>query len=369
MIILNYIVPFIILVITVVVVHEFGHYIVARLFNVDIVEFSVGFGPKVYSYKSKKTNTAWSLRSIPLGGFVKMAGEDEDSTVNHPTATDSPDTIPEDKKNWFAYKKIWQKFLIVLAGPAANYILTIVLYTFIFLANGMNVIDPIVNGFTANSPAAKAGIMKGDRIIAVDNHKISHYNDLKKEMLLLKRDIVTITVARKDQIMQFQVAPTEVEENNSLKEKYKSKLIGIILPNSYHVKLNAWQAFKNSVIESYQISITSLRAIGQMISQQRSIREISGPIKIAQYSGHASSMGFMAYIMMMAFFSVSLGLMNLLPMPMLDGGHLFLYLCEVIIRRPLPAVIHRYVPVVGMAFFGLLTAFAIVNDLLSIFYK
>ena len=362
--IVYYIVPFLILLGLLVFVHEYGHFIVARKLGVAVSAFSIGFGKELWSRTDKK-GTVWKISAIPLGGYCQFLG---DADASSSTAdVDLSKYTEEEQKHLFFTQKPIKKLLIAFAGPLFNYLFAFVIYFGLFFFMGSYDIPPVVSSVIENSPAERAGIMPNDEILEINNHTIESWNDIRKEASAALAE-VHLKIKRNEQIVEITVIPEEMEDAFDETEKpMKRRLIGIKGEAKYfHVVKDNFQ-FGKSVVKSaqeiYNITDLTLRGIGQMIVGKRSGEDVGGIIRIAEMSGDISKKrGFWDFLAFMALLSVNLGLINLFPIPLLDGGHVVIYLLEIVSRRELNAKLKDYLFKVGLGFILLLMVFATWND-------
>jgi len=355
---------FVFIISLIVFIHEFGHFFVARLCGVKVDEFSLGFGRELFGFKDKK-GTRWKFCLLPFGGYVKMYGDKNGASM--PDAEAIAKMSLEDKKISFVGKNVYQRMAIVIAGPVANFILAIFIFTILFRVNGINNVLPIVDEVLPESAALEAGLKKGDKILAIDEKEIVDFNDVRiavvsslEEQLIFK---VQRQVSKKEKILEIKVAPKMQVRKDVFGEDVNIKTLGITASEVSHQNLNLSQSFLRANKETYQTSVAILKAIGELITGRRSVEELGGPIKIAKYSGKTMDMGFVAVLWFMAMISVNLGVMNLLPVPVLDGGHLFFYIFEAIFRKPLSPKVQRIGFQIGFSLVLALMIFTTFNDI------
>ncbi len=356
--ILYYAFCFIVIICGVVVIHEFGHYIIARICGVKVDVFSVGFGKKIFG-KKDKNDTEWQLRILPLGGYVQMRGDENPASLN----SSEEAKLDKNDKKAFYNKTLKQKFAIIVAGPLFNYILAIFIFAGVAFFHGIVFIPNIIDKVADNSPAMKSGLQSGDRIIEINGKYVDNFIEIKNELALTLKPEIFLKINRNNKISSILLKP-EIKQDDSNK-KNKVKYVGIVAIAPQTLKLSLINAFEYGITESYRISVTSLRALGQIITGHRSPRELGGPLKIAAHSADAANKGIMGLILFTAFISVSLGLMNLLPIPMLDGGHLFFYIIEGSIGRKLPQIAYKIMLYIGMFILGSLMLFTLINDFIG----
>ncbi len=342
MIIFEYLIPFVLILSFIVFIHEFGHYYVAKRFGVKIDEFSIGFGKEVFGWFDK-SGTRWKFCLIPLGGYVKMFGDQDASSKTNTKLKLSA----AEKKVAFAHKTLGQKFLIVLAGPVANYILGIVIIFFLFTTYGVSSSSNIITKVVDDMPAAQAGLQAGDKITNVDGLTVSSFNDLKR-IVEISADIpLNFTIERADEVLNFVVTPKAKQGEDAFGNKISTGLIGVTSDKINYKEVGIGEALYLSGKEVVTLSLISFKVIGQLITGERSISDLGGPVKIAKYSGQVTKKSiskdqdgqrnFYLLFWFVALISINLGFANLLPIPVLDGGHLMLYAIEYIRGKELSA--------------------------------
>ena len=360
-----YVVPFLLLLGVLVFVHEFGHFIVARLFKVKVSAFSIGFG-KVLLSKTDKQGTEWKLSAIPLGGYCQFLGDADASSST--SEVDLSIYSEEEKKQLFVTQSPLKKLAICVAGPLFNYLFAFVVFFGLFFFIGSYDIPPIVSGVIEDSPAEKAGILPQDKILEVNGKTINQWDDIHQEVSLAI-DNVTLKIDRSGEILDFVIPLKEMEYAYDETEKpLKRKMVGIkgeakrfkVTKDNYNFSTAVYKSAK----EIYDVTVMTLRGVGQMITGKRSSDEVGGIIRIAEMSGDISkARGFIDFISFMALLSINLGLINLFPIPLLDGGHVVIYLLEIVSRRELNTKIKDFLFKVGLGFILFLMVFATWNDI------
>ncbi len=358
--IVHNIISFIVILSIIVFLHEFGHYWVAKKFGVKIETFSIGFGKEIFGWNDK-SGTRWKISMWPLGGYVKMFGDD--SAASTPDSKKLSEMSDEEKKVSFYFQKIYKRFLIVLGGPAFNFLTAIVILSFFFFFYGRPETKPVVDTVVENSAAAAAGFKKGDEIIELDGQSITRFEQIKGIVSLNPEIPLEIVYLRDGKKIKTKITPKMQETKDIFGDVTKIGLIGIGATESTFKKLGGTEAISASVIETYDISAKTLQAVGQMITGQRSAHDISGVLRIADYSGKSVDQGFKMVFWFMAIISINLGLVNLFPIPMLDGGHLFFYLIEAVRGKPLSEKTQEYLFRFGFLVLMSLMVFATFNDL------
>ena len=368
MIILNLILhnlfAFIIILSIIVFIHEFGHYIVAKLCGVKVEQFSIGFGKEIFGFNDK-SGTRWKFSLLPLGGYVKMFGDRNPASVVDDDAIKN--MSEEDKKISFYFQNVWKRIAIVSAGPIANFLLCILLLTVIFKVQGLTKVLPIIDKVQEKSSAEQAGILVGDKILKINNTIIFDFTQLRQIIIQNGEKEMQVEIQRKEKVVNISLAPKMTISKNIFGEEHKTPLIGVSANQFEYSELNITQSFINANIETYKLGTAVLKAVGELITGTRSIKELSGPVKIAEYSGKSMDGGFLMVLWFMAMISVNLGVANLLPIPVLDGGHLFYYIIEAIKGKPLPQKIQNAGFQIGFSFLITLMIFTTYNDIHKIF--
>ena len=334
---LNYILPFIILILIVVFIHEYGHYYFAKKFGVGVTDFSIGFGKEIFGWNDK-SGTRWKICWIPLGGYVKFFGDrNVYSQADHKEILEK--YSEEDQKKLFTLKPLYQRSLIVFGGPLANFLLALVIFFSIYTFVGKDFTPAVINEVQKDSPAMAGGLKQNDVILEIDGNKVESIMDVSKFITMSTDEIIDFKVKRSYDELILKVKPNIVPGEDNLGNKLNKRIVGIKL-GAYnneinHVKLGPAQAIYHAAHEVYFVGISSLKYIGAMIFGKADTSQLGGPIRIAKISGQVAEFGVLAFISMMAYISISLGLVNLFPIPMLDGGHLMFYAFEKVLGRPL----------------------------------
>lgn len=355
--------PFIFVITTLVFVHEFGHFFVARINGVKVEAFSIGFGKELFGFYDKH-NTRWKFCLIPMGGYVKMFGDK--NPASQPDSELTACFSEEEKKVAFSCKTLLQRALIVIAGPLANYIFAIVIFTSFYSIYGHPVTKPIVTKVIENSPAEKAGLKEGDLITELNGQAIENFGDIGNIMNLNVGEEVTINFLRKDHIITKQIIPEIFYTKDIIGSEVKLFKLGIMADKVILEKKNIFSSIRLAFNECLYLSYMSLKAMGQIISGKRSVKELGGPVKIAQYSSKTAEHGFASLLWLIALLSVNLGLINLLPIPVLDGGHLLLYFIEFCAGKKFVNKIQDFGFQIGLILLIMVTIFITFNDLASL---
>ncbi|MGE0753960.1 MAG: RIP metalloprotease RseP [Alphaproteobacteria bacterium] len=364
--ILHTLASFFIVISVIVFIHEFGHYIVAKWSGVKIEAFAIGFGKELIG-RTDKSGTRWKICALPLGGYVKMFGDAGAASTADEDAIEQ--MSEEEKKLTFHHKPLWKKALIVAAGPVFNFILTIGVFCYFIMTVGLSSADPIVGEVMKDSAAQEAGLTENDRITHINGEAITRFNEIAYNVATNLGTPVQLRIERGGEVKMVTLTPREVEDDDGLGNKVKRYLIGI---KSKEIKLEdvgLATALKESVHRTYVICETTLKVIGQMITGQRSAQDLKGPVGIAQLSGQAADKDFTTVLWLIAMLSANLGLVNLLPIPLLDGGHLAYYAAEAASGRPLAQKVQEWGFKAGFVILMTLMAFTLFNDLHRLIYS
>ena len=362
---LSYILPFIVLILVVVFIHEYGHYYFAKKYGVGVTDFSIGFGKEIIGWNDK-SGTRWKICWIPLGGYVKFFGD-----RNVFSQADQEKILEKyneaDRKKLFVLKPLYQRVLIVFGGPFANFLLALVIFFSIYTFIGKDFTPAVINEVQKDSPAMIGGLKQNDIILEIDGNKVKSIMDVSKYITMSTADIVDFKVKRSYDELLLKIKPNFVLSEDNLGNKIKKRMVGIKL-GAYnneinHVKLGPAQAIFHAAHEVYYVSISSLKYLGGMIVGKADSSQLGGPIRIAKISGQVAEFGVLAFISMMAYISISLGLVNLFPIPMLDGGHLMFYAFEKVLGRPLSQKTQEGFFRIGMFLLLSLMFFTTFNDL------
>ena len=362
------IVPFIVLILVVVFIHEYGHYYFAKKYGVGITDFSIGFGKEIFGWNDK-SGTRWKICWIPLGGYVKFFGD-----RNVFSQADQEKILKKynekDREKLFVLKPLYQRSIIVAAGPLANFLLAIVIFFCIYTFVGKDFTPAVINEVQKDSPAMQAGLKKNDVIIAIDGNKVNSIMEVSKFITMSTSNFVDFTISRSNQELFFKVKPNLILSNDGLGNKVNKKIVGIKI-GAYnnkinHVKLGPAKSLYYSVNEVYYVSVSSLKYLGSIITGSGDSSQLGGPIRIAKVTGQVAKFGLLPFLSIMAYISISLGLINLFPIPLLDGGHLMFYGFEKILGKPLSQKTQEGFFRIGMFLLLSLMFFATFNDLKDI---
>ena len=362
---LSYILPFIALILVVVFIHEYGHYYFAKKYGVGITDFSIGFGKEIFGWNDK-SGTRWKICWIPLGGYVKFFGD-----RNVFSQADQEKIIKKynenDREKLFVLKPLYQRVLIVFGGPLANFLLAIFIFFSIYTFVGKDFTPAVINEVQQDSPAMIGGLKQNDIILEIDDNEVKSIMDVSKYITMSTADIIDFKVKRSYDELLLKIKPDIVPSEDSLGNKMNKRMVGIKL-GAYnneinHIKLGPVKAFYHAAHEVYYVSVSSLKYLGGMIVGKADTSQLGGPIRIAKISGQVAEFGILAFISMMAYISISLGLINLFPIPLLDGGHLMFYAFEKILGRPLSQKTQEGFFRIGMFLLISLMFFTTFNDL------
>ena len=340
--------------------HELGHYLVARWFKVPAEVFSIGFGRELFGWTDKQ-GTRWKVAWLPLGGYVKFVGD------MGPASTPADlDDIPEHLRDRaFQLRPVWQRFLIVFAGPVANFLLAIVILACFFTFVGTPVSN-VVNQIQPNSAAAGAGIRPGDRILSVAGMSTPTFEDIFRIVAVRPDETVTITVERDHIVHDVRVTLKTDVLKDTTGQPFKRGLLGVYPKIEVRERAPVLQAVPMAVDYTARMTRSIVDGIVQLVRGRVSPKQLGGPIKIAQIAGEGAAQGPLPFVGLLALLSINLGFINLLPVPMLDGGHLFFYAIEAVRRRPLSAQALDWAFRGGLALILALLVFVTINDLGSL---
>ena len=357
----DYAIPFVIILTVLVFVHELGHYLVARRCGVRVEVFSIGFGPELFGF-TDRAKTRWKFAVFPLGGYVKMFG---DSNVVSMRDGTEREMSPEERAVSFHYQSLPKRAAIVFAGPLANFLFAVVVLTGLFAFVGQPHTSPVIGAVLPDSAAAEAGIQAGDRIVEINGRAIERFQQVQQIVHIGLAEPLEIVVERDGRRITLQVRPKLIEEKDLFGNSYWTGRLGVQSGGLTYVRYGPLTAFWRSVEETVVLTRATLKAAGQMIVGERSRKEVGGPLRIAQMAGEVSRAGIVKAIWFMALLSINLGLINLFPVPMLDGGHLLFYAVEAIRGRPMGERAQEYGFRIGLTLVFMVLVFATWNDLTS----
>jgi len=350
--------PAFLFVITVVVFfHELGHFAMARFFGVKIETFSVGFGRELFG-RTDRHGTRWKLSLLPLGGYVKFAGDADVSS--RPDAADMEKMDPVARAQTLHFKPLYQRALVAAAGPLANFLLAILIFAALFMSMGKPASPPIVELITQGSAAERAGLLQGDVIRSVNGLEVETFAQLQRIVSENANRAITLGLQRDGEMMSLKATPEPVSVKGVDGTERSIGRLGI---TDAIVAVGPSEALTSAVVQTWAIVSGTMVYLGQLISGQADADQLSGPIGIAKISGDVAATGLLSLINLTAFLSVSIGLLNLFPIPVLDGGHLLYYAFEAVLGRPLGERAQEVGFRLGLALVLCLMLFATFNDL------
>ncbi len=360
---LGYIIPFLIVLTVLVFVHELGHYLVARWNGVRIEVFSIGFGPEIFGW-TDRVGTRWKFSAVPLGGYVKMFGDAD--PASQPSSENLEQMSDAEKAVSFHHKRLMQRAAVVVAGPAANFLFAVIALTLLFATFGEPFTPPEIGQIQPGSAAEAGGLKPGDTIIAIDGHAIERFEEVQRDVRLNAGSPMTIEVRRGDGTVSLSITPRITTVTDRFGNEHAFGLLGIERNGVNYLRRNPAAALWQATVETENLTTGTLTAVWQMIIGARPADEIGGPLRIAQMSGEVAQGGAVAVIWFMAVLSVNLGLINLFPVPILDGGHLLFYIAEAVRGRPLGQRAQEFGFRLGLALVLTLMVFATWNDLVHL---
>ena len=361
----DFIIPFIVLILVVVFVHEYGHYYFAKKYGVEVTDFSIGFGKEIFGWNDK-SGTRWKFCWIPLGGYVKFFGDrnvfsqaEQENIINQYNEND--------RKKLFILKPLYQRSIIVAAGPLANFVLALVIFAIINMVSGKDMTPAVIEEVQKDSPAYVAGMKKNDKIISIDKNEVVSIMEVSTFINTSTSDKIEFLVLRNNQEISFLIKPDLIDGKDSLGNSVKKRIIGIRLSpfnNEFNRQpLGPSKAVYYSAKEVWFVTVTSLKYVGKMITGEGDSSQLGGPVRIAKITGQVAEYGIIPFFSIMAYISISLGLINLFPIPMLDGGHLMFYFFEKVLGRPLRQKTQESFFRIGLFLLFSLMFFVTFNDL------
>ncbi len=373
--------PFIFVLAVLVFIHEWGHYIIARICGVKIEKFSIGFGPEIWG-RNDRHGTRWKICAIPLGGYVQMFGDSDPSSAAPAEGVTEGEQVrsftEEEKKVAFFTQPLYKRAAIVFAGPAINYIFAIFVLSALFMFQGQPYMPPVAAKVVEPSAAFDAGIRPDDKVVSVNGEPITRFQDLRPitDMNIEKpmQVVIVHSLGDKDKgwdeahPVTLTITPRRVVKEDRFGFRHEVGLMGIVSPESAFEmqKHTFFSAIGASIGETWRITSMTLKGLGQMIIGTRSTDELGGVLRIGAYAGDFASQGIIAFITFAALLSINLGLINLLPIPLLDGGHLAMYAMEKLRGKPLSTQVQEYALRVGLVFLLGIMFLATWNDLVQL---
>ena len=363
-IVVSTIIPFLFVLTVVVFVHEMGHYLVGRWCGIGVREFSIGFGPELFGFNDRR-GTRWKLSAIPLGGYVKFLGDM--SVTSDPNAQETESLSEDERRHAFHTQPVWKRALTVFAGPAANFVLTIAVFTVMFSIYGRYISEPTVAEVRPDSPAAAAGFLPGDRFVSVDGSPVETFGDVQRLVSGRAGDEIVFVMLRGDDEVTLTAVPELVEQEDALGNVIRIGVIGVVnneaLGQPRHIAYSPGTAFVQAVEETGYIIVRTGQFLQRFAAGREDRCQLGGPVRIADMAGKAAALGFEWLVQLVALLSVGIGFLNLLPIPPLDGGHLVFYGIEAVARRPVSERVMEAVYRVGLLMVLGFMAFVFWNDI------
>ncbi len=376
----NYGGPFILVLSILVFVHEWGHYIVARWAGVKIEKFSIGFGPELFG-RVDRHGTRWKVCVVPLGGYVQMFGDSDPASGNHNDEVKGDDgetrqMTDEERKVAFFAQSLLKRSLIVVAGPAVNYIFAIILLTGLYIFHGQPYTPSIAATLVEGAPAEAAGVQPDDKIIKIDGVSVTRFEDLSQAVAVNLNNEMNFTIVHStgkntwdyENPVDIKITPAVIDITDRFGFKHSMGRIGIISPpgQSELLEHGFMGALGNSLKETWNLTRLTLKGVRQMITGERSPKELGGILRIGAYAGEFAQAGIISLITFTALLSINLGLINLFPIPLLDGGHLVFYIIEFLKGKPLSPQSQEYALRTGFVIVISFMLFATWNDLMQL---
>jgi regulator of sigma E protease len=358
------ILPFLFVLTVVVFVHEMGHYLVGRWCGIGVKVFSIGFGPELAGFNDRR-GTRWKLCAIPLGGYVKFTGDM--NATSQPDAAEMKALTEEERRVAFHTQPIWKRAATVAAGPIFNFLLTIVVFTVMFSAYGRYVSEPMVAEVTPGSAAEAAGFLPGDRFVSVDGNPIETFGDVQRYVSGRAGDPIRFVIARDGEQVELIATPQVSEQTDALGNVIKVGIIGVVnneaLGQPRVVEYGPIAAFGEAVRETGHIIARTGQFLKRFAVGREDRCQLGGPVRIADMAGKAAALGFEWLVQLVALLSVGIGILNLLPIPPLDGGHLAFYAAEAVLRRPVSEQVMEWFYRAGFLLVLMFMAFVFWNDI------
>jgi regulator of sigma E protease len=337
--------------------HELGHFLVARLFGVGVERFSLGFGPRIFGKQVGITD--YRVSAIPLGGYVKMVGEEPDAEID-----------PADIPISFTHKHVFKRILIVAAGPFFNLLLAAVIFYGVFQISGLMILKPVVGAVEADTPAALAGLAENDRIDAIDGTPIGSWEEMAAAISKSEGSPLVLTVARGESLLEVAITPTLRPAQNIFGEPVDRYVIGISAAGDFETqRLNPFQALYESIHRTYYFTKLTVVSVVKLIQGTVSAKTLGGPIMIAEMAGQQAKEGAWNLVTFIALLSINLAILNILPIPVLDGGHLLFFAIEAVTGRPVNTKVREVAQQAGIFLLLLLMILVFYNDITRIFFR
>jgi regulator of sigma E protease len=362
-VVVSFIIPFLFVLTIIVFIHEFGHFIVARWCGIKVLVFSIGFGPELVGFNDRH-GTRWKISAIPLGGYVKFFGDENAASVPDPNAIAAMNQ--DERKVSFFHKSVGARAAVVAAGPVANFILAIAIFATIFMIYGKQETAARVDEVIANSAAAAAGFQPGDLVVSINGSAIESFKDMQEIVSLNADEPLDFVVERGGAKVQLKATPKLTEEKDIFGNVHRIGLLGIrqsIAPQDIKTrKFGPIGAISQAARQTWFVIDQTFSYLGKLVVGRASTDQLGGPLRIAQMSGQAASLGFPTLMNWAGLISVSIGLLNLFPIPLLDGGHLLFYAIEAARGRPLSERVQEVGFRIGLAIIVMLMIFTVWND-------
>jgi regulator of sigma E protease len=362
----GYIFPFLFVLGLVVFFHELGHFLIGRWCGVKVETFSLGFGPELYGFNDRR-GTHWRIAALPLGGFVKFFGETDSSPAPDEAALEA--MSPQEREVSFFAQRVWKRAAIVAAGPIANFLLAIAIFSGIYYLHGRSILLPVVDSVTADSAAAAAGFQPGDRIVSIDGAKIDSFEDMQRIVQGASDTQLVFVVNRAGKSVELVATP----RRRDVETPFGTTRVGVLgvqskaKPENWHIRnYGLIQSIKLAGSETWYVVARTGSYLKGLVSGQESPDQLSGPIRIAEVSGEMAKIGVSALLNLAAILSISVGMLNLLPVPLLDGGHLVYYVVEGIRGKAMNERAQQFGFKIGIMLVTSLMIFATYNDILRL---
>lgn len=358
------IVPFLFVLTIVVFVHEMGHYLVGRWCGIGVTAFSIGFGPEIAGFNDRH-GTRWKLSAIPLGGYVKFVGDM--SATSQPDSDETERLTPEERRTAFHLQPVWKRAATVFAGPLFNFLLTIAVFAVMFSMYGRFVSEPMVAEVRVDSPAQAAGFLPGDRFVSVDGNRVQSFGDVQRYVSGRAGDELVFVMLREGSEIELVATPEIMEQTDALGNTVKLGVIGVVndenLGQPRIVEYGPIEALGEAVVETGHIMARTGQFLRRFVAGREDRCQLGGPVRIADMAGKAASLGFEWLVQLVALLSVGIGILNLLPIPPLDGGHLVFYAIEAATGKPVSERIMDLVYRTGLLLVLGFMAFVFWNDI------
>ena len=342
-------------------IHELGHYLAGRLFGVKAESFSIGFGRELLGWTDKQ-GTRWKLSLLPLGGYVKFVGDMNASSQPSPEMAAIP---AAERRHIFAFKPLWQRAIIVAAGPVTNFLFAIAVFAAFIAIYGHMFTPPVVSSVEPNSAAAEAGLRPGDRVVELGGRDIDRFEDLIQVVSIHAGMPLDAVIERDGRRLELQVTPKVDLMRDRFGNSFERGLLGVRGARPVVEQRQGLEIVYYAVDDTILLTRSIIDTLVQVITGRRSVKELGGPLKIAQVAGQGASLGILSFVVLAALISINLGFINLLPVPMLDGGHLLFYAIEAVRRRPVSPTAQDWAFRGGLALLLALLMFTTFNDLAS----